>query len=88
MTKELNLNKMKFCQAKNILIFFNSFGAIIGHYSRLALVDCYCRLWLTQANVMTSLTLHVKVVSLNHFKVNSVSIESARTPGGVVLEGF
>ena len=36
---------------------------------------------------MTSLRLHLKVVSLNHYKVNSVSVESIRTPG-VVLGGI
>ena len=29
---------------------------------------------------MTSLRLHLNVVRLNHYKVNSVSIESIRTP--------
>ena len=33
---------------------------------------------------MTSLGLHLKVVSLNHYEVNSVSIESIRTPEGVL----
>ena len=37
--------------------------------------------------IMTLLRLHLKVVSPNHFKVNGVSIESVRTPGGV-LGGF
>ena len=32
---------------------------------------------------MMSLRLHLKVVSLNHYKFNSVSIEAVRTPGGV-----
>ena len=66
-------------------IKFNSFGAI-GDKSG-PLIDSCCRLWSTQANVMTSLRLHVKVVSQNHFKVNSVSVESVRTPGGI-LGGF
>ena len=33
---------------------------------------------------MRSLRLHLKVVSLNHYKVNSVSIVSVRTPRGVL----
>ena len=33
---------------------------------------------------MTSLSLHLTVVRLNHYKVNSVSNESVRTPGGVL----
>ena len=36
---------------------------------------------------MTSLRLHLKVVSLNHYKVNSVSFVSVRTPRGN-LGGF
>ena len=45
---------------------FNSFGAI-GDYSR-PQVDI--------TSLMTSIRLHLKVVSLNHYTVNRVSIES------------
>ena len=56
----------------------NSFAAI-ANYSR-HLIQRYGRLWFTFPYVMTSLRLHLKVVSLNHYKVNSVYIESIRTP--------
>ena len=59
----------------------NPFGAI-GDYNR-PLVDRYCRLWSTYHPVMTSLRLHLNIVSLNCYKVKSVFIESTRTPGGV-----
>ena len=65
----------------SLMKHLNSFGAI-GDYSR-PLVDRYCRLWSTKPHAMTSLRLHHKVVGLNHYKVNSVSIESVRTPGEV-----
>ena len=57
----------------------NSFAAI-ANCSR-HLIDCYGRLFATLPYVMTSLRLHLKVVSLNHYKVNSVYIESIRTTG-------
>ena len=62
--------------------YLNSFGAI-GDYSP-PLVDRCCRLWSTKPHVMTSLRRHLKDVSLNHYKINSVSIESVRTPWGVL----
>ena len=73
---------MKRCSKLPIEFLLTLCFGTIGDYSR-PLVDRYCRLWSTQANVMTSLRLHLKVVSLNHFKVNIVSFESIRTPGGV-----